>query len=300
MPVLPTPAGQVRYAVSGPTASGKPDLVLLHGWCCESTSMVTLKNAFGAEHRILEIDLRGHGESSRIEDDGSMGVGGVRIGDLGEPVSKALREVAIKDYTEDLWQILRKARLRNPVLIGHSLGALVVLDALAQGYSGPQAPVAGVLLDPAPAVNADVKSRWFEIADKVAADRSGAYRTEFAQSLFLPTDQVGRHSITETMARFRPAVAAGSARAIANFDGEAAVRKITAPLLVLRAASVERQLVQTAKQAGVPLTTGQTVGAGHFHHLEVPEQVMPMISQWLKITDFTGQNTATKPASSGS
>ncbi|MBW8173060.1 alpha/beta hydrolase [Ornithinimicrobium sp. Arc0846-15] len=286
MPALPTPAGHVRYAVSGPTASGRPDLVLLHGWCNESTSMATLKEAFGTEHRILEIDLRGHGESSRVEDDGSMGVGGVRTGELGEPVPKALREVKVGDYTDDLWEILRKTRLRDPILIGHSLGALIVLDALARGFSGPQAPIAGVLLDPAPVVNAEVKAKWVEIAEQVAVDRNGRFRADFANSLFLPTDTVARHAITETMARFRPAVAAGSARAIADFDGEAAVRKVTQPLLVLRATTVERQLVMAAKEAGVPLTTGQTVGAGHFHHLEVPEQVMPMIRQWMRVNEF--------------
>jgi hypothetical protein len=31
------------------------------------------------------------------------------------------------------------------------------------------------------------------------------------------------------------------------------------------------------------LVTGQTVGAGHFHQLEVPEQVSPMIDRFLAL-----------------
>ncbi|MGI8947488.1 MAG: alpha/beta fold hydrolase [Ornithinimicrobium sp.] len=281
-----TPAGQVRYAVSGPSSSGRPDLVLIHGWCCESSSMITLKEAFGAEHRIIEIDLRGHGDSSRIEDDGSMGVGGGRAADLDEPVPRALREVRIEDYADDVWQICRTAGLRSPVLIGHSMGALVVLATLAARAAGPQGPVAGVLLDPAPVVSAKGKEFWAQAAPQVAADRSGRWRTEFAESLFLPTDRASVHAIVETMARFRPAVAAGAARAMAAFDGEAALRALDHPLLVLHAATAERQIAAVARAAGLALTTGQTVGAGHFHHLEVPEQVMPMIRRWLEVTEL--------------
>ncbi len=281
-----TPAGQVRYVVSGPPDSGCPDLVLIHGWCCESSSMITIKEAFGEEHRIVEIDLRGHGESARIEDDGSMGVGFSRPSDLDEPVPRALREVRIEDYADDVWLICRTAGLRSPVLIGHSMGALVVLATLAARAAGPQAPVGGVLLDPAPVVSAKGKEFWAQAAPQVAVDRSGRWRTEFAESLFLPTDRASVHAIVETMARFRPAVAAGAARAMAAFDGEAALRALDHPLLVLHAATAERQIAAVARAAGLALTTGQTVGAGHFHHLEVPEQVMPMIRRWLEVTEL--------------
>lgn len=283
-PAVHTPAGQVRYAVSGPPASGRPDLVLVHGWCCESTTMSTLKEHFAPRHRVVEIDLRGHGESSRIEDDGSTGVGGSRAGDLGEPVPRALRDVRIEDYADDVWAICRTAVLHTPVLIGHSMGALVVLATLASRPAGPQAPVGAVLLDPAPVVNPTAKAFWRDAARQVAADRSGEWRATFAQGLFLPTDLAPRTAIIETMSRFRPAVAAGAARAVAEFDGEAALRSVDQPLLVVHAATAERDIARVATEQGLQLTTGQTVGAGHFNHLEVPEQVMPMIERWLQVT----------------
>jgi pimeloyl-ACP methyl ester carboxylesterase len=294
-PAVHTPAGAVRYAVSGPPASGRPDLVLVHGWCCESSSMATLKQAFADEHRILEIDLRGHGESSRIEDDGSMGVGGIRMADMGEPVPRALRDVRIEDYADDVWQVCRKALAHTPVLVGHSMGALVVLAALAAHHTGPQAPIGGVLLDPAPVVDPKGKAFWQEAAVEVAGDHSGTWRTRFAEGLFLSTDRVARHAVIETMARFRPAVAAGAARAIADFDGETALRRVETPLLVIHADTAERQIGEVARDAGVALTEGQTVGAGHFHHLEVPEQVVPMIARWLQVRDLDGHMDVAGP-----
>ena len=36
-------------------------------------------------------------------------------------------------------------------------------------------------------------------------------------------------------------------------------------------------------EANPTITIGQTVGAGHFHQLEVPEQMNPMIERFLSV-----------------
>ncbi|MGB3827537.1 MAG: alpha/beta hydrolase [Ornithinimicrobium sp.] len=282
-PELHTTAGPVRYAVTGPSSSGAPDLVLIHGWCCERSSMVTLREEFGSEHRVVEIDLRGHGGSLDAQDDGSMGVGHRRT-DHSEAVPEPLTQVRIEDYASDIWAICKQARLHRPVLIGHSMGALVALAVLAARPLGAHAPIAGVLLDPAPIVNPDAKSFWGEVAEHVRRDVSGSWRREFAQTLFLKTDRASRIALIEAIARTRTEVAAAAATAMADFDGEDALSRVDRPLLVIHANTAERQVSTVARSAGVELTTGQTVGAGHFHHLEVPEQVMPMIRQWMKLT----------------
>ncbi len=281
-PALHTNAGPVRYAVSGPTSSGAPDLVLIHGWCCERSSMVTLRDEFGTEHRIVEVDLRGHGESLDAQDDGSMGVGH-RRNDHSEAIPQTLTQVRIEDYANDIWAICKQARLHRPVLIGHSMGALVVLATLAARPLGLSAPIGGVLLDPAPIVNPAAKAFWTDAVGHLRRDGSGAWRRAFAKGLFLNTDRASRIALIEAMARARPEVAAGAAAAMADFDGEGALGQVDRPLLVIHANTAERQVTSVAANAGVSLTTGQTVGAGHFHHLEVPEQVMPMIRQWMKL-----------------
>jgi pimeloyl-ACP methyl ester carboxylesterase len=279
---LHTPAGPVRYAVSGPTASGRPDLVLLHGWCCERSAMSTLREHFGAEHRIVEIDLRGHGESLDAQDDGSMGVGYRRaLG--GETVPEALTTVRIEDYAEDVRTICARARVREPVLIGHSMGALVVLAALAERSVGPHVASAGVLLDPAPVLDPKGKQFWVDAVEPLRRDINGAWRRAFAARLFLPSDRAARVTLTEGMARARPEVAAGAASAMGAFDGEAALRAVDRPLLVIHGPTAEREIDVVARQARLDLTSGQTVGVGHFIHLEAPEQVMPMITRWMDI-----------------
>lgn len=245
--------------------------------------MITLKEEFGGEHRIVEVDLRGHGTSLDASDDGSMGAGNRRMESNG-PVPQALLNVRIEDYGQDLWSICKAARLQRPILIGHSMGALAVLATLAAHPHGPNAPSAAILLDPAPIANPRAKAFWADAHRELLRDLSGSWRREFAQSLFLPSDRASRITLIEAMARTRSEVAAGAAKAMADFDGASALANVDRPLLVIHANSAEHQIRAVAREHQVSLTSGQTVGAGHFHHLEVPEQVMPMIRRWMQIT----------------
>jgi len=279
---LHTSVGPVRYSISGPAASGRADLVLIHGWCCERSVMATLREEFGAHHRILEIDLRGHGESLDAQDDGSMGVG-YRRSVSGGIVPEGLQSVRIEDYADDVRAVCARARLHRPVLIGHSMGALVVLAALAERALGAHIPTAGVLLDPAPVVSPEGKQFWADAVEPLGRDISGAWRRAFAARLFLPTDRASRVTVTEAMARTRPEVAAGAAAAMAAFDGESALKAVDRPLLVIHGNTAERAIGTAARDARVDLTSGQTVGSGHFIHLEVPDQVMPMIRRWMRV-----------------
>lgn len=281
--MLHTPVGPVSYAVSGPTDSGRPDLVLVHGWCCDRSVMAPLAEHFSRGHRVAVLDLRGHGASLESDDDGSTGVGLARPGESDALVPPPLREVTIADYARDVLGVCRAGRLRSPVVIGHSMGGLVALEALRGTTGAGSLPRGAVLLDPAPVLNPRGKQMWVDSAPEIARDHSGACRRSFFDGLFLPTDRVGRDRLPELAASVPATIAAAAARAMAGFDGERALRELTVPLLVLHAASVERGLREAVPDRSL-VTTGQTVGAGHFHHLEVPEQVIPMVERWLATT----------------
>lgn len=281
--LLHTPAGPVSYAVSGPTDSGRPDLVLVHGWCCDRSVMAPLLEHFARRHRVAVLDLRGHGASRESDDDGSTGVGLGRPGEADGLVPAALREATIETYARDVLGVCREGRLRSPVLIGHSMGGLVALDALRGTTGKGHQPRGAVLLDPAPVLNAAGKAMWADSVPQIARDHSGHWRRRFIEGLFLPTDRVGRERLPELAAGVPATIASAAALAMADFDGARDLRELAVPLLVLHAASVERGLREAAADPSL-VTTGQTVGAGHFHQLEVPEQVIPMIERWLATT----------------
>src|SRR6266542_1979364 len=43
------------------TGSGEPALVFIHGWCCNQTMWGEQTKAFAPKHRVIAVDLAGHG-----------------------------------------------------------------------------------------------------------------------------------------------------------------------------------------------------------------------------------------------
>lgn len=276
--------GPVSYAVSGPTDASGRDLVLVHGWCCDRGAMTPLRERLERTHRVLTMDLRGHGQSQEFDEDGSAGIGAHRQGqDL--PPPRGQLATSIEDFAGDVAAVCAVAGMRSPVVIGHSLGALVALAALRVAGSSVSSwhPGGAVLLDPAPIAHEKGKAYWAGQVEAISGDYSGELRRGFARSLVLATDRADYDRIVQVMAAVHPTVAAGGARAMATFDGAAALGGLSLPALIIQAATAERGLEQLVPDRRL-LTFGRTVGAGHFHQFEVPEQIVPMIERWLEVT----------------
>ncbi len=91
-----------------------------------------------------------------------------------------------------------------------------------------------------------------------------------------------RTTIIETMTSVPNDIAIPLVEAIAAFDAMAALRHCEVPLLTISSA-VPTNDAASLLAANPAMTLGQTVGAGHFLQLEVPEQVNPMIERFLAI-----------------
>lgn len=105
---LTTTADDVRiaYDVSG---SGEP-LVLVHGITEQRRMWDPLVPALAAEYQVINVDLRGHGESSEAA--------GYSLQAMADDVFAVLRELGVAPV---------------PSLVGHSLGGIVV-SAYASAY----------------------------------------------------------------------------------------------------------------------------------------------------------------------
>lgn len=80
------------------------DVVLLHGWGQNIEMMKPLGDKLSNNHRITIIDLPG-------------------FGDTPEPKE----ELTIYDYNEILEELVKKLKLKNPSLIGHSFGGRIAM-----------------------------------------------------------------------------------------------------------------------------------------------------------------------------
>jgi pimeloyl-ACP methyl ester carboxylesterase len=88
---------KLHYLEWGET--GKPDLLLVHGWTNFSSSWSLVADYLANRFHIIAPDLRGHGESDKPQT-------GYRL----------------RDFTEDIRELIKKLGLRRPAYVGHSWG----------------------------------------------------------------------------------------------------------------------------------------------------------------------------------
>ena len=93
----------IAYEVRG---EGKPSLVFIHGWCCDRSYWNEQLPHFAQNYKVVAIDLAGHGESGLNRKEWTMG-----------------------SFGEDVVAVVNKLALDQVVLIGHSMGGPVILEA---------------------------------------------------------------------------------------------------------------------------------------------------------------------------
>ena len=236
-------------------ATGCP-VVVVPGWCCDRRSVAPLVQRLGERHRVLLVDLPGHGGSPRSS---QAGEAGASVAAMADAVLGAVEATG----------------LGRAVVVGHSMGGLVALVAAAN----PDRVAASVLLDPAPVVAAPGKDYFARSVVEVAADVDGAWRRRFAERLLLPGTP-RRAEVVEVMGAFPVALAAAELAAMADLDGRTALAGVRVPVLVVTAGAVEPEIVELLPSVAL----GRVVGSGHFVQLDVPDQVAAMVERFLEVT----------------
>lgn len=237
---------------------GDPPIVLVHGWTCDHTYFAPQAEHFQHNHRVIAVDLRGHGESDRPHQDYTMSL-----------------------FADDLAWLCRQLSVAKPVVIGHSMGGVIAFELGAQ-Y--PELPTAVVAVDapiiPSPSARDAIAP---VIAGLKTADYRKVSRDFVANALFRPTDDpVLRARVVEAMSAAPQHVMASAAEQIFACDTEASTAMVRVPTLLLDA-GLDPAKVARIKAIKPDATFGQTVGAGHFLPLLVPDQVNAMIERFLAV-----------------
>jgi pimeloyl-ACP methyl ester carboxylesterase len=93
----------VHYEVHG---IGTPALVFVHGWSCDRTYWSGQVDYFAVRHQMVTIDLAGHGESGTGRESWTMPA-----------------------FGDDVVAVIERLRLGSTVLVGHSMGGDVIVEA---------------------------------------------------------------------------------------------------------------------------------------------------------------------------
>ncbi|HSO95355.1 MAG TPA: alpha/beta hydrolase [Acidimicrobiia bacterium] len=235
---------------------GIPTMLFLHGWCGDRSSFAPQFDHFSAAHRVVAVDLPGHGESA--------------------PPA----EFEIEAFATEVATLTRSLDLGRTVVLGHSLGAMV---ALALTRQAPELVSAVTMIDPPPLSKEVWKGFAAQLVPSFQGPDGAAGRRRFVEQMFLPTDDpVRRAHIVKTMCAVPNEIAIPMVSAMAAFDSVAVLRECDVPVLTI-ASAVPTNDSAFLLDANPAMTIGQTVGAGHFHQLEVPEQVNLMIERFLSV-----------------
>ncbi len=238
--------------------SGTPPLVLVHGWCCNRRFLAPQSQYFRRRHRVVALDLPGHGDSDAPQ-----------------------RDYSIPALASDVAWLCEELQLDKPVIIGHSMGGGIALE-LAADRSDLIA--AAVVLDSPVASSAAVRQAWAELIPKLhGTDYKAAARAAIEHAYFIATDDAQRKEwIVDAMLAAPQHVMATAMEGIAAWDSVRAASAAHVPVLNI-SASVPRANVVRFQELCPHLIHGQVVGAGHFLQLEAPEQVNAMIERFLKL-----------------
>lgn len=236
------------------TGRGEPPLVLVHGIACHRGFMAPQLDQFGAAHRVVAVDLRGHGDSDA-------------------PVQR----YTIDALADDVGWMCEQLGLVAPVVVGHSLGGIV---ALALAAARPELVAAAVMIDsvllPAPGRLEFVHTL---VDDLRGPDGEQVLRSYFATFFGPHADQAQCAWILDQAARTPSHVTSSIWEEwVTGFDDAAALARCRVPLAYLDAGTPNADL-DRARQLCPSLVLGRTVDTGHFSQLESPEQVNAMLAR---------------------
>ena len=227
-----------------------PVVVLVHGWMCDSQDMVALAADLVADHEVALVDLRAHGQSEgtpvqATDADGPNGVG--RFG--------------LEEFAADVLGVVGQLELVPAMLVGHSMGAAVVLEA---AQTRPDLARAVLLID----------SRWALTAatDEQLAAVSGLWGDEYPERRSR-MDGLRRHVLSDVAIDLPvQEVAAQSSRSLLTWDGRKALRECPLPVHVL-VTDLHAPLVEPARTWLPDLSAEHIAGTGHWLQVERPEAV---------------------------
>jgi pimeloyl-ACP methyl ester carboxylesterase len=231
----------IAYRVEG---SGNPTLVFIHGGSCDKSYWDSQVSYFAQKYRVVAVDLAGHGESGLDRDRWTMAA-----------------------FGEDVTAVVNHLNLEQIVLIGHSMGGAVILEA-AQRIHG----VLGIIgVDQFMDVNSKVDQAYL---DQLAALRSSpdevvrAAIGQFVSGLFIDkSDPTLVEKITLDMSS-EPML--NSAEEFHRYDLGQALEKVTIPVWCISSDYHPFDL-EAARQHCPSFEVVFMSGVGHFVMMEDPE-----------------------------
>jgi pimeloyl-ACP methyl ester carboxylesterase len=253
--------------------AGTPPLVFVHGFGCSHEDWASQVQQLKNKYEVIACDLRGHGQTP------------------GRP-----HECSIQHYGGDVAALIHHLELDQAVLVGHSMGCRVALEA---ARLDPERVAGVVFIDGSRTGTGDPDEA--ERSARAAIESAGyaAFAAPFFGEMFFEKSKASK-AVIERALRLRAEIGSALFPKMARWDAErmeAALEAVRVPVMAIQTTYLDSQ------RKRVPLKAGQSTpwldllkkklknpaieilpGLSHFPQLEAPERVNRLIEQLVSKT----------------
>jgi pimeloyl-ACP methyl ester carboxylesterase len=242
----------IHFEVHG---SGDPTLVFVHGWACDESYWDAQVQYFSERYRVVTVDLAGHGESGLNREEWTM-----------------------EAFGEDVAAVADHLGLENAVLVGHSMGAAVIVEATRRVADRV---IGLVVVDDFTDLDYRMAPDQVEMfLTRFADDFVGSTQRLVATAMFIPeSDSVLVRRIADDMATAAPEMGIAAMRdRVLWFEqsADAALREVRVPITAINSDQNPTNIEATDRY-GIEVTT--MFGVGHFVMMEDPETFNSLLEE---------------------
>ncbi|MBN1293727.1 MAG: alpha/beta hydrolase [Candidatus Latescibacteria bacterium] len=235
----------ISYQVRG---IGKPALVFVHGWCCDKSYWDSQVKFFARNYTVVTVDLPGHGDS---------GMG--------------RKEWTIPAYGKDIAVVEKKLGLNQVILVGHSIGGSVILEAARRM---PDTIIGIIGVDTFHNVELKYTPEFTDTYLAPFYDDFAEATANMVRNMFIPsTDSVLVEKIVIDMSSAPPEVGIGELIGNGNYHNDELLqtfREAQVPIRCINSDKVPTD-VETIRKYALSFEVKYMPDVGHFVMMEDPE-----------------------------
>jgi pimeloyl-ACP methyl ester carboxylesterase len=244
----------IVYQVQG---KGDIALVLVHCWCCDRSFWEAQVPELAKHYQVVTLDLAGHGESGQDR-----------------------KEWTIQAFGQDVAAVVNQLKLKKVVLIGHSMGGPVAVEAASLL---PGQVIGIIAVDTLLNVEQKFSKEQFQqFMAPMRQDFKKGTETFLRTWMFTPkSDPALVDKVVNKMTSAKPEIALGAWEGMFNFDLPGAMDKIKVPIHLIIADKFPCD-IEAGRRHAVSFDVKIMKGVGHFLMMEEPDTFNQLLAQTLE------------------
>jgi pimeloyl-ACP methyl ester carboxylesterase len=241
----------------------------VHGWVCNRTYWKQQVAHFSKYRTVVALDLAGHGESGAGRETWSMEAFGL-----------------------DVTAVIEALELEEVIVVGHSMGGSVCLEAAVRFPKRIRAVVpVDTFFDVEQQLSPEQAARFLS---PFRADFTAYARTYIGDQMFTHgTDPVLRETLIADLSHAPSDVALGALEALLTYETPSALERVHVPIHCINSDRYTTD-IETARRYASVFDVTLLPGTGHFLMMEKPDAFNRVLSEVVMGLDM-GDNTDTIP-----